>query len=96
MKCFDNLCHIAHNVVIGKNCIIVAHSYLGGSSKIGDYSWLAPGVIVRNGVKIGRNVMVGMGSVVTKNIDDNSVAYGIPARVVRKRYNPRNDDRELE
>ena len=92
----NNLCHVGHNAVIGNNCLMIVNSYIGGSSKVGDDCWIAPGAIIRNGVKVGRNVMIGMGSVVDKNIDDNSVAYGIPARVVRKRYNPRNDDRELE
>ena len=88
----DNLCHIAHNVVIGKNCSITAHSCFAGSSKMGDDSWLAPGVIVRDGIKIGSNVIIGMGSVVTKNIEDNCFALGIPARVVRRQDNSKEND----
>lgn len=79
-----NLCLVGHNVVVGKNCIIGAQTFLGGGSRIGDSCWIAPGAIIRNGIKIGNNVLVGMGSVVTKGIGDNCVAYGVPARVVRK------------
>lgn len=76
----DNLCHIAHNVIIGKNCAIIAHTILGGSVKIGDGSWIAPTVSVREGIKIGKNVLVGMAAVVTKNVKDNAVVFGAPAK----------------
>ncbi|MCK4724106.1 MAG: UDP-3-O-(3-hydroxymyristoyl)glucosamine N-acyltransferase, partial [Dehalococcoidia bacterium] len=76
----NNLCMIGHNVVIGKNCIIGAHSYIGGSGRIGDDSWLAPGAIVRNGVNVGSNTIIGMGSVVTKNVGDGKVVFGVPAK----------------
>ena len=80
----DNFCHIAHNVVIGKHCMIIAQSMIGGSTKIGDYSWIAPCACLKDGINVGRNVVVGMGAVVTKDIDDNCVVVGMPARVVRK------------
>jgi len=77
----DNLVHIAHNVKIGKHCFIVANVMLGGSCSIGDYSWIAPSVSILNGIKIGKNCTIGMGSVVMHDIPDNSVAYGVPAKV---------------
>jgi len=89
----NNLCHIGHNVVIGENCVIGVHSYVGGSSRVGDDSWLAPGAIIRDGIKIGSNVMIGMGSVVTKDIEDNCVAYGVPARVVKEKPSPEGNSR---
>lgn len=49
---------------------------------IGAGSWLATGVVVTPGVTIGRNVMVGANSVVTKDLPDHSVAVGAPARVI--------------
>ena len=75
----DNLVHIAHNVKIGKHCIIVAETFIGGSVEIGDYTWIAPQVCVRDWVNIGSNVVVGMGSVVTKTVGDNVVVMGVPA-----------------
>lgn len=45
--------------------------------------WLGAGVIVLPGVTIGENSVIGAGSVVTKDIPANSVAYGNPCRVVR-------------
>jgi acetyltransferase-like isoleucine patch superfamily enzyme len=41
------------------------------------------GVNIINGVKIGNNTVIGAGSVVTKDIPDNVVAYGNPCRVIR-------------
>jgi acetyltransferase-like isoleucine patch superfamily enzyme len=57
------------------------------SVHIGCGSWLGTGVIVLPGACIGRNVVVGAGSVVVGELPDYSVAVGSPARVV-KRYIP--------
>ena len=51
---------------------------------IGSGSWLGHGVVVLPGAQIGRNVVVGAGSVVRGVLPDHSVAVGVPARVVRR------------
>lgn len=51
---------------------------------IGENCWLGAGVIVVPGVTIGDNVVIGASSVVTKDIPSNSVAMGMPCRVVRQ------------
>ena len=51
---------------------------------IGRCVWIGAGVIILPGVKIGDNSVIGAGSVVTKDIPSDSVAYGNPARVARK------------
>ncbi len=50
---------------------------------IGDGSWLGHGTVVLPGATIGRHVVIGANSVVTGAIADNSVAAGVPARVIR-------------
>lgn len=50
---------------------------------IGDDCWLGGGVIVCPGVRIGDRVIIGAGAVVTRDIPDDSVAVGNPARVIR-------------
>jgi acetyltransferase-like isoleucine patch superfamily enzyme len=57
------------------------------SVHIGSGSWLGTGVVVLPGSRIGRNVAVGAGSVVTGELPDHCVAVGSPAKVV-KRYSP--------
>ena len=52
--------------------------------EIGDDVWIGGGSIILPGVSIGKNCVIGAGSVVTKSIPDNSVAYGNPCRVIRK------------
>jgi maltose O-acetyltransferase len=51
--------------------------------KIEDNVWIGGGVIILPGVTIGKNSVIGAGSIVTKSIPENSVAYGNPCRVVR-------------
>ena len=51
---------------------------------IGDGSWLGHGAVVLPGVTIGKHVVIGANSVVTKDIPDFSVAVGSPARVIRR------------
>lgn len=51
--------------------------------KVGDNVWFGGNVVVLPGVTIGNNVTIGAGSVVTKDIPDNSIAYGNPCKKVR-------------
>ena len=50
---------------------------------VGDNVYLGNNVIVLPGVTIGNNVVVGAGAVIAKDIPDNSVAVGVPARVIK-------------
>lgn len=79
-----HLCNIGHQATIGKHCLIVSQSTIGGSCRIGDYSRVSLGACVRDGIEIGRNALIGMGSVVTKNVSDGQVVFGVPAREHRK------------
>lgn len=74
----DNLVHVAHGVKIGKNVLIIALAELSGSVKIGDKTWVAPNVCMREGIKIGSNSTLGLGAVVIKDVPDNSVIVGNP------------------
>ncbi len=52
---------------------------------IGDGTWIGSNVTILDGVTIGRNVIIGAKSLVNSSIPDDSIAYGIPAKVVRAR-----------
>jgi UDP-3-O-[3-hydroxymyristoyl] glucosamine N-acyltransferase len=64
----DNLVHVAHNVRIGKRCLIAANAMLGGSATLGDDVWIGPGAQISSGVRIGDRASVTLGSVVTKDV----------------------------
>jgi acetyltransferase-like isoleucine patch superfamily enzyme len=83
------------SIIIGKNCMIASqtgiyannHRSYGLSREgitIEDNCWLGSGVKVLDGVTIGRNSVVGAGSVVTKDIPPYSVAVGVPAKVIKQ------------
>lgn len=80
----DYNCHIAHNVNIGKHCLIIAGTIIGGSVTIGDNCYLGIGCMIRNKVKIGNNVTIGMGAVVTKDVPDGQIVAGNPAKEMIK------------
>lgn len=56
-----------------------------GSIVIGDEVWLGYGVVVLDGVNIGKGAVIGAGSIVTHDIPENAIAVGSPARVVNHR-----------
>ena len=62
-----------------------------GGIFIDEDAWLSVGVIVLDGVRIGKGAVVGAGSVVTKNLPANSISSGVPARVVKMRSNSDSD-----
>jgi len=79
-----NLVHIAHNVEIGKNCLVIANSLIAGSCILEDNVHIAMSVTIREGIKIGKNSIVGMGSIVTKNVSRNVTVFGIPAKISKR------------
>ena len=76
----DNLVHIAHNVQIGKGVFVIAGAEISGSVKIGDKAWIAPNACVREGLTIGASAVVGLGSVVVKDVAEGTTVMGVPAR----------------
>lgn len=53
---------------------------------IGNDVWIAHGAIVKAGVKIGDGVVIGSGSVVTKDIPPYAIVAGVPAKIIRYRF----------
>lgn len=88
----DNVLIAAYCYVIGgdhdsdDNGVSVAEQ--GQTSRgisIGAGSWLGAGVKVLDGVKIGRDTILGAGAVVNRDVPDSVVSAGVPAKVIRKR-----------
>lgn len=76
----DNLVHIAHNVQIGRHCLVIAHAMIGGSCVIGDGAWIAPNASILQKTRIGPGSTVGLGAVVLQDIPPNEIWAGVPAR----------------
>jgi UDP-3-O-[3-hydroxymyristoyl] glucosamine N-acyltransferase len=79
----DALVDIAHNVTVGKHCIITAGAIIGGSTSIGDMSWIGLQSTLKNNIKIGKNVIVGAGAVVLHDVEDGDIVAGVPAKSIK-------------
>ena len=75
----DNLVQIAHNVVIGKCCLIVGHVGISGSCKLGDGVVLAGQVGLADNIEIGDGTVVGAQAGVVNNIGAGKREVGAPA-----------------
>jgi UDP-3-O-[3-hydroxymyristoyl] glucosamine N-acyltransferase len=75
----DNLVQIAHNVKIGKNCIIVAQAGISGSAEIGDGAILAGQAGVRDHMKVGPGAIIAAQSGVGTDIPERQIFSGSPA-----------------
>lgn len=75
----DNLVHIAHNVVIGRHCLILGQVGFAGSTTLGDYVVVASQSGVADHLKLGNQAMVGAKSGVMRDVPEGGRVLGIPA-----------------
>ena len=80
---FDNFVHIAHNCVIGKNCVLAAGFKMAGSSSMGDNGMAGGGVDVADHVHIGDKVMLAGRTGVTNDIAGPGAFGGYPVEPLR-------------
>lgn len=80
-------CVVGHDCIIGAHSVISAYVSQGGWSNIGKRTFVGMCVPIKNGINIGNDTIVSMGSVVVRNIPDNVIALGNPARAMLKNEN---------
>ena len=90
------LIQIGRDCAIGPNCYLTDHDHgldprfpplqqpmVAKKTIVGDRVWLGANVTVLKGVQIGNDAVIGAGSVVTKDVPENAIAVGVPAKVLR-------------
>ena len=86
-----------HNIVIGEKTVIgddciIYHDVTFGQNKglypvIGNEVIIYTGAKIIGGITVGNNVVIGANSVVTKNVPDNAIVAGAPAKIIRNKQN---------
>ena len=92
----DTHIYVGDNTMFGPNCVLATAGHpinpelrekgyqYNMPIHIGKNCWLGAGVIVLPGITIGDNSVIGAGSVVTKDIPSNVIAFGNPCKVIRE------------
>ena len=78
---------IDHDCVMSDFSSLAPNAVTGGTVKIGYRSAISIGAVVKHGLKIGDDSVLGGNSYLNKDLSNNCVAYGTPAKVIRSRKN---------
>ena len=80
--CVNTKAVVEHDCVIGNNVFLQPGSVLAGNVTVGDDTVVGIGASIKDYVKLGKNCIIGGGAFVCSDIPDNSIAYGVPAKVI--------------
>lgn len=81
----DDHVHIGHNAQIGSDALITACAEIGAGVIVGKRAWIAPHTSIKEDLTIGDDAFVGLGAVIIRDVDVNTVVVGNPARQLIKR-----------
>lgn len=76
---------VDHDCQIGDFAHIAPHATLCGNVQVGEGGWVGAGATIIPGVKIGKWAVVGAGAVVIRDVPDNAVVAGVPAKVIKNK-----------
>jgi sugar O-acyltransferase (sialic acid O-acetyltransferase NeuD family) len=74
---------VDHESTLGDGVHLAPGAILAGCTSVGDCSLIGPGAVVLPRIRVGGNVIVGAGSIVTRDVPDNVVVFGNPAKFQR-------------
>lgn len=80
----NQLTSVGHDVIIEDFVELCPNVCISGNCVIGENTFIGTGAIVLPKVKVGKNVVIGAGAVVSKDLPDNCVAVGVPAKVIKQ------------
>lgn len=92
----DALVYIGKNVDIAPRCVIITGTHKIGDKThragegeshdiiIGDGTWVGAHSTILGGIQIGQGCVIGAGSLVRENVEDNSLVAGVPAKLIRR------------
>ena len=83
--CLNTGVQLDHDNYIDDHSHIYPGAVLAGCVKVGKYSYIGANASIRDHANIGSYTFIGLGSVVTKDIPDNVIAYGNPARIINRK-----------
>jgi sugar O-acyltransferase (sialic acid O-acetyltransferase NeuD family) len=75
---------IGHDSVLGDFCSVMPHVDISGNVTVGDRSFIGVGAKILQGLAIGADATVGIGSIVLNNVPDRCTVMGYPARIIKK------------
>jgi len=74
---------VNHNCTAGNRVVMATGAHLAGSVRVGDSAYIGQDATIRQYINIGGNALIGMGAVVVKDVPDNAVMCGNPAKLLR-------------
>lgn len=80
----DNLVQIAHNVVLGRNCLLAAHTGISGSTVVGDNVYFGGRAGISDHIRIGSGAKIAAAAGVMKDVPAGEMWVGTPARPIRR------------
>jgi sugar O-acyltransferase (sialic acid O-acetyltransferase NeuD family) len=75
---------VDHESILGHGVHLAPGATLCGCIKVGNYAFVGAGAIILPNVNIGQNSVIGAGSVVTRDVPENVLVYGNPAKIIKE------------